>query len=40
MKKKKKNSEVTCTYLNIRNIISNVAIVKVKGKNKNRDNTN
>ena len=27
---KKKNSEVTSTYLNIRNIISNVANVRVK----------
>lgn len=31
---KKDNIEVICTYLNIRNIISNVADVRVKGKNK------
>ena len=30
LKYEKKNSEVTSTYLNIRNIISNVANVRVK----------
>ena len=36
----KKDSEVAFTYLNIRNIISNVANVRVKGKTKNLRYTN